>query len=120
VTPLLYVPVVLSALLLAAHFFRAGHVVVVVVCLALLAVLPIRRRWAGLVVQFALAIGALEWARTLAVFAAARASRGEPYGRLVIILGSVALFTGLSALIFSTPRFRRIYPPARSRSAQGS
>jgi hypothetical protein len=88
----------LALLLLGAHFFRAGLVPVAAVCVALLALLFVRTAWAARAMQGALVLGVLEWLRTAWVFASARAEAGQPYGRLLVILGSVALLTGLAAV----------------------
>ena len=106
-------PVILSALVLAAHFFRAGDPVGVAASLAGLALLLVPRAWAARAVQIGLAIGAAEWVRTLVVFTAQRRALGEPWGRLVVILGAVALFTLLSATVFYSERLRRRYGLAR-------
>lgn len=49
--------------------------------------------------QVALTLGTLEWLRTAWVFASAREVAGQPYGRLLMILGGVALFTALAAIV---------------------
>lgn len=85
-----------ALLLLGAHFFRAGLVPVTVACLGLLALVFVRRPWAARLLQAALALGVLEWLRTAWLFAAARAAAGQPYGRLLLILGGVALLTALA------------------------
>jgi hypothetical protein len=92
----------LALLLLGAHFFRAAIVPLTVVCLGLVALLFVRARWAWLTLQLALAIGALEWLRTAWELASARAALGEPYTRLLVILGGVALVTALAALVLRT------------------
>lgn len=89
---------VLSLLLLAAHFYRGGLVVPAVASLLLLALLFVRSRWASLALQVALALGTLEWLRTAWALASHRAALGEPYGRLLVILGIVAALTALAAL----------------------
>jgi hypothetical protein len=95
-------PAALALLLLCAHFFRAGLVPVAAACVALLALLFVRARWAGSMLQVALALGVLEWLRTAWVFAVARAAAGQPYTRLLVILGTVALVTALAALLLRT------------------
>jgi hypothetical protein len=92
----------LALLLLGAHFFRAALVPLTVVCLGLVALLFVRARWAWLTLQVALAIGTLEWLRAAWEFASIRAAMGQPYTRLLVILGSVALVTALSALALRT------------------
>jgi hypothetical protein len=95
-------PVVLSLLLLAAHFLRSGRVELVGVVLLLLALLILRRPWVARTIQVTLALGAAEWIRTLIVLASTRSQIGEPATRMSIIIGSVAALTGLSALLFQS------------------
>jgi hypothetical protein len=92
----------LALLLLGAHFFRAALMPLTVACLGLVALLFVRARWAVLTLQVALALGTLEWLRTAWQFASARAAVGQPYVRLLVILGGVALVTALAALVLRT------------------
>ena len=115
---LLLLPVVLSLLVLAAHFLRSGNLVLVVLVLAFVALLAVRRRWAARLVQVALLLGALEWVRTMAQLAAWRSQAGQPVARMVVILGAVTLVTLSSALVFRSARLQRWYadrqlPPKR-------
>ncbi len=97
-------PVVLAALLLAAHFYRSRSLALVAVSLALpLLLLLVRERWSARIVQAGLVLGALEWVRTLTFFAGQRMEVGRPWGRLAVILGVVAALTALSALAVSVP-----------------
>jgi hypothetical protein len=61
------------------------------------------------VIQAALALGAVEWVRTLLDLVAARQAMGAPSTRLALILGGVALATLACALVFRTRRVRRHY-----------
>src|SRR5262249_29459532 len=108
-TGLMLVPVVLSLVVLGAHFLRSGSYLVVGVVLLLIALLGVRRRFTPPVVRIALLLGTLEWVRTLWRLASDRMQEGRPYLRLVAILGGVALLTGLSALLFRTARLRGWY-----------
>jgi hypothetical protein len=99
-------PVFLSALVLAAHFFRSRQLALVAVSIALPLFLLVRKRWSARVVQAGLVIGALEWVRTLAFFAGQRMDVGRPWGRLAVILGAVAALTALSALAVRVPPVR--------------
>ena len=103
----------LALLLLGAHFFRAALVPLAVVCLGLIALLFVRARWAGLTLQVALAIGTLEWLRTAWEFASMRAAMGQPYTRLLVILGSVTLVTALAALLLRTSTAREYFGSPR-------
>ena len=98
-------PPVLALLLLAAHFFRAGNPAMWIVLL-LLVLFLVRRRWAARVLQVSLLIGAVEWSRTALALIAARSETGQPFLRLALILGAVALVTALCSLIFQTTRMK--------------
>ena len=102
-------PVLLSLLVLAAHVLRLGNPLLVLLVLALLIVVWIRRPWAMRTVRVALVIGALEWLRTLVVLANERLALGEPFLRMVAILAAVAALTALSATAFRSPRLRAYY-----------
>ena len=95
-----------ALLLLAAHFYRAGLVPLTVICVMLVGLLFVHTVWAVRVLQAVLALGALEWLRTAWVFAAARAAQGQPYGRLLAILGSVAAITAIAALLLPRSALR--------------
>jgi hypothetical protein len=106
VTALRLFPVALALLVLGAHFLRAGQVTLVVVALATVAFLFVRRPWAARALQVALGLGALEWLRTLALLAGERRAAGVPYLRMTLILAGVALATALSLLAFRSRRVR--------------
>ncbi len=106
---LLYTPVVLSLLLLGAHFLRSGNSVGVVGSLAMIALLFVTRPWVARLAQLVLVFGALTWLRTLYVLVQMRGALDQPYVRLIVILGLVAAVTLASALIFQTKAFKRAY-----------
>lgn len=102
-------PVLISFLLIAAHFFRAGQTVVVVLLSSLLLLLMVRHVWVPRVIQLVLVLAALEWLRTLYAIASVRMQTGEQWSRMAMILGAVALFTALSGLVFRTAALRARY-----------
>ena len=104
-------PVILSGLVLSAHFLRSGSVLVVMACLAALLLLAVRERWAARLMQVLLLLGALEWIRTMLVLVAQRRSLSEPWIRMAMILSAVALFTAASALVFQSVHLKRRYSP---------
>jgi hypothetical protein len=59
--------------------------------------------------QVALAFGTLEWLRTMYELAQVRALHGQPYGRMLLILGIVAAVTLCSALLFQSATLKKIY-----------
>lgn len=109
ITGLLILPVGISAILMGAHFVRAGHMALTVLCVLAPWLLLVRHPAAARLVQVGLALAAAEWVRTLAGLATAREAAGEPWGRMAAILGAVALFTLASAAVFSTGALRERY-----------
>ena len=109
-------PVILSALLLAAHFLRAGQTVLMLTALALPLLLFVRLRWVPVVVTAALALGALEWIYTLTKIALIRADMGAPWARMALILGAVAAFTAGSSRVLRLPAIRARYRDARNQA----
>ncbi len=109
--------VVLSLLVLGAHFLRAGSPFLMLAALVALGLLFVRRPWAVRAVQMALVLGSLEWVRTLVRLAEERMQAGEPVTRMVAILGGVAAFTLCSGLVLSLGPARRFYGLHRQPSA---
>ena len=93
-------PVIFSFLALSAHFYRAGALPLAVIALLAIPLLLLKGRWVARFTQILLILGAVEWLHTLILFVSERKMLGLPWGRLVFILGGVALFTGASALVF--------------------
>lgn len=107
VTFLLLLPAILSLLTLGAHFFRARNWLGLVIVLLLLVVLAVRKPVCGRIVALALLLGVAEWIRTAVAIGSWRASQGLPWKRMAVILGVVAVVTGLSAIPFRSDRLRR-------------
>lgn len=102
-------PILLSALLLAAHFSRADNLPLMVLSLTFPLLLLVRKPWAARVTQLILVLGGVEWIRTLVVLAARRIEVGEGWVRLAVILGAVVVVTFSSALVFQRPAVRARY-----------
>ncbi len=113
---------VLALVLLAAHFYRAGAWPWLLATLVLLPLMLLRRHWAPTVLLLALATGAAEWAWTAATLAQQRWAPGQPWLRMVLILGTVSLLPLASALVLRLPTVRVRYrqaqpcPPASARN----
>lgn len=100
----------LAFLVLSAHFFRAGNLPLFAAALLLfLPLLFVRRSWAARTLQAGLALGAVEWIRTLVAFAGQRRAMGLPYTRLAVILGAVALATAACLFVFRSERVKRFF-----------
>jgi len=83
--------------------------------LPLFVLIFIRRTWAVRTVQIGLVLGSIEWLLTLWMLVQERRMAGMPYLRLAIILGSVAVLTGLSGLILRTKHSSEAADSGRSR-----
>jgi hypothetical protein len=106
---LIFIPIVLSLVVLGAHFMRYGNTLGMVAVLLMIGVLFVRQQWAARLVQIALVLGTIEWVHTLYVMAQLRIVFSQPYTRLVLILGAVIAITLASALLFQTKELKNIY-----------
>lgn len=103
---LLALPAV-ALLLLGAHFVHAGLRPPAALCVAALSLLFVRQRWAARVLQAILGIGVVVWVLTAATLAQIRMAYGQPYLRMLVILGVVAAFTLVAALVLQHPALAR-------------
>ena len=99
-------PAVVSEVVLAAHFLRSGHLLWVVASLIVPLLLLSRQRWALYVNQVALVAGAGMWLLVAYALMEMRREVGQPYLRMVLILGSVALIALVSAGLLAAPKVR--------------
>lgn len=114
---------VLALVLLAAHFLYGGWLPLAVVCLTLVVLVFVPRPWAARSLQVALTLGALEWFRRAWELAGERLQSGQPYLRMLLILGAVALFTAAAAWAFQRPVLRdrfRLGRPGHAGVAQSA
>lgn len=106
-------PTVLSALLLGAHFLRSGNLALVAACIAFPLVLLARRAWALRAAQAFLAFAAGTWVWTAFTIAERRIEAGQPWARMAVILGVVALLAVIAALLLQVAGTRtRLVPGA--------
>lgn len=110
------VPAVLAGLLLAAHYLRRQDIPFMLASLAIVVLALVPRRAARVTARIALGVGVLIWLRTAVVFAHARMAQGVPYTRMLLIIGGVAAFTAIAALVLPGPRPR---PAAAGGTAVG-
>jgi hypothetical protein len=96
------IPPIIGFVLMAAHFFRGENYLAALVSLVVIILVFVRRPWAARAIQVCLLLGSLEWLRSTTSLAYSRSEAGEPFLRLALILGGVALFTALSSLVFRT------------------
>lgn len=106
----LLLPVIISFLLIAAHFLRANNIILTSLSLLLLLViLFVRKSLLAKIAQGVLLLGGMEWIRTGFVLAALRIQEHRPWTKLGVIIGGVACFTFLSVLVFFTDTLKKRY-----------
>jgi len=96
-------PVILSLILLAAHYYRAGMLPMAVVILGSGLTLLVRQKWSVRIIQTELRIGAIEWVVAGYRLVMVRQDMHMHWMRLAVILSVVAFFTVCSVFVF---RFR--------------
>ena len=102
--------VVLSAIILAAHFLRSGDILLMAGSLVFPLLLLVRQLWAVRLVQLLLLLGSVEWIRTTIDLIHERQALGMTWDRLAFILVAVALLTAASAVVLEPPRRRAVAP----------
>ena len=96
-----FIPAIVSFLILAAHFSRNNHTALIIIALAIPLLLIIRKIWSIRLIQFLLLLGAAEWVRATFEYVKIRQEMNENPTVLIMILGVVVFFTLLSgALLF--------------------
>jgi hypothetical protein len=81
----------------------------VIVSLVTPLLLLFRKPWIARSVQILLLLGALEWIRSMFGYINVRKEIGEDWGRLAIILVTVAILTACSALVFRGKSLKKRY-----------
>lgn len=116
-TFLCLLPAIFSFLLLTAHFLRGGNLPALALCFVLIFVTFFRRPWASRLLQVCLLLGSVEWVRTAISLVMARREVGEPFLRLAIIMGGVALFTFVASLVLRSDRLKAHFNPKSASSS---
>lgn len=107
----------LSGVLIAAHFLRAGAYPLVLIGLAFPFLLFFRKPWLNRVAQLLLLLAAGRWLQTMLSLITLRQLTGQPWTRMAIILGAVAVFNLLAALAINPGK--RLRKPEQNENAEG-
>ena len=103
------IPVIISMLLIGAHFLRSGNLLFVAVSLLLIFGLFIRHPLSARIMQSALFLSTAEWVRTVFVLISIRSNVGLSWTRLALILGAVAFISFASMFVFYSKTLRNRY-----------
>ena len=110
----------IAALLLGAHFLRAGNLVMVALCLAAPLLFLHRRRWSLMTLQMLAYCAAGAWIEVAMRLVQIRQQLGQPWTAAVVILGTVALFSATAGLLLNSRVILDRYPGARNTPAPGA
>lgn len=102
--------VIIAVLLLAAHFLRQSEFILLVLCVLTPLLFLVRKRWSLFALQMLMYLGAIIWTSTTVQIVQERLSSGEPWVRLIIILGAVILFTVGAGLLLNSSVIKDKYP----------
>lgn len=105
----IYLPALVSFLIMAAHLSRNGLDLIAILWLFFPVILFTRRKFNLWFCQLALFLGSAEWIRSALKYIDARIAMGEDWTRLAIILFSVAAFTLISGLLLFARPIRERY-----------
>ncbi|MCP5104304.1 MAG: 4Fe-4S binding protein [bacterium] len=100
---------VLSCVFLAAHFSRGDQNWLALACLVFPFILLSKKEWVMRIFQVFLVMGGIIWIQRTLFLVRERQLENMPWVRLAVILGVVALFTLLSALVFQGKKIRVIF-----------
>lgn len=100
-------PAFVCLLLLAAHFLRAGDLLVVLICLALCPLLAAPWRWAIKLIQVILILAAVEWIFTALDLIQQRTEEGADWHRGAAILLVVSLFNLVAVALLQKHSIRK-------------
>lgn len=92
-------PSIVTCLMLAAHFFRAGNVILAVIVSIFPVLLIFRKKWSVLAVAMMDFFAALVWIVTALDIIQERIAIHRPWGVAFAILGLAAMFSVLSGFM---------------------
>jgi hypothetical protein len=105
-----FIPIILAAILIAAHFLRSYSLLPMGLCLLAPFLLCIHKRWSLLVLQLLTIPAALIWLLTLYEIIQQRTFEGRSWAASAIILGTVTAFTLLAGWLLNSQSIKGHYP----------
>ncbi len=101
---------VIALLLAGAHYGRAGDTILKYLFAVLPLLLLVRKKWSDMILAVGVSITVPVWIHTALSIIEVRKAAEEPWLRMGVILGGVALFSLITAFL----SFRRIYRNSKS------
>jgi hypothetical protein len=100
---------IFAFLLLGAHFLRSGNIFLIVVSVLTPCLLLVKKRWSLLLLRWLTYFGALVWIHTTFVLVRQRIAIGAPWGRMLLILAGVTVFTFCAGYLLNSDVVKRRY-----------
>lgn len=100
---------IIATCFIAAHFLRAGNLILTALCLTTPLLFFVRRRWSLLLLQSLAYAAAIIWIATAWELVAARKSLGQPWLLAAAILVAVAAISVLAGILLRSINLRKRY-----------
>ena len=101
--------VVFAFLLLGAHFMRAENNLIAILCILIPLLLLVKKKFIPILLQCLLYLGGLIWVHATVQYVRIRMAEGTDWVRLILILGSVSLFTIFAGLLLNSKVIKERY-----------
>ena len=105
-------PVILAGLIFSAHLLRFYGPFPALLSLLFMVLLTIRNAWIRRVWQVYLFFATLVWIRVTVGFVRYRLAAGEPWLRLLIIMGLIVILTIVAIVWFEKKKVKEFYDSA--------
>lgn len=102
--------VIVTALLIAAHFLRNGGIILTLLSALSPLLLLIRKRWVLYLLQTCAYLSAAVWASTAIELIRGHIAEGRSWTASAIILGAVTVLTIFAGLSLNSAAFKNAYP----------
>jgi hypothetical protein len=105
-----YIPIILAAVVMAAHFLRSYNILPMLLSLLAPFLLLSKKRWSVVTLQLLAIPAAFTWLLTLYGIIQQRIFEGRSWTASAIILGVVTVFTLWAAWLLNSPKIKEQYP----------
>jgi hypothetical protein len=106
---ILIIPVIISFLLLAAHFYRRGNLIFTIIAICIPFLLFLKNKYSIYIVQIFLFAGIIVWINTYVFLKNIYDKYNVSFSKAGLILSCVILLTALSILILNFKPLKNIY-----------
>ncbi len=105
----LLIPIIFSYLLIAAHFYRRGNLILTVIIICIPLVLFFKKRFSIYIIQIGLILSIAVWIKTFIFLNNIYTRYNMPFTKAGLILSGVIIVSALSILILRLKIFKKVY-----------